>query len=92
MCKLCQVNTTIMLNNLQLIFYQVFRFLNYIKKNIFQSKDKNHFSIKIKTVKAKERKQALLQNEITIDFVKTQINDRNVKNYFKLQFLKVSVY
>ena len=50
------------------------------------------FSYKIKTIKAKKSKQALLQNEITIDLVKTQINKYNVKIYRKFQLIKTSVY
>ena len=46
----------------------------------------------MKTIKAKKRGQALLQNETTIDFVKTQINDRNVKIYLKFQLIKKFIY
>ena len=56
-----------------------FHFLNRKKFIIFQCKDKSKIFDKIKTIKAKERKQILPQNKITIDFAKTQINDRNAE-------------
>ena len=59
---------------------------------IFQFKDESKFSNKIKIIKARKRKQALLQNETIVDFVKTKINDRNVKIYLKSQLMKIFVY
>ena len=69
-----------------------FHFFDRKKFTIFQSKNESKFSNKIKIIKAKERRQALLQNETIVDFVKTKINDRNVKIYLKSQLIKISVY
>ena len=33
-----------------------------------------------------------LQNETIVDFVKTKINNRNVKIYLKFQLIKIFVY
>ena len=67
-------------------------FFDRKKFTIFQSKNESKFSNKVKIIKAKKRKQALLQNETIVDFVKTKINDRNVKIYLKFQLMKISVY
>ena len=69
-----------------------FHFLDRKKFTIFQFKNESKFSNRIKIIKAKKRKQTLLQNETIVDFVKTKINDRNVKIYLKSQLIKISVY
>ena len=69
-----------------------FYFLDRKKFTIFQFKNESKFSNKIKIIKAKKHKQALLQNETIVDLVKTKINDRNVKIYLKSQLMKISVY
>ena len=62
------------------------------KFTIFQFKNESKFSNKAKIIKARERRQTLLQNETIVDLVKTKINDRNVKIYLKSQLMKISVY
>ena len=69
-----------------------FHLLDRKKSTIFQFKNESKFSNKTKIIKAKERRQTLLQNETIVDFVKTKINDRNVKIYLKSQLMKISVY
>ena len=69
-----------------------FHFFDRKKSTIFQFKDESKFSNKIKIIKAKKRRQTLLQNETIVDLVKTKINDRNVKIYLKSQLMKISVY